>query len=236
MNEAKDDFEKERDKILGQLPQSIRDSFGILGFCPSGHGSSNSDGDDDDDDDEDNSGNDHPRTTQQDADNDIVPVLIMNPYHVPPKPVRDVYWFDYFSKARRSKTLGQLAYLVYYYGANDPDDCYSFVEQADFIDYETGVARGYSVVPAAITAKLTAGIHLTDDEAMRVRAIDELMEDVHKAQSERKRGIDFQERHEMAAATTTTAKTTASKKMAPAAKKKAAPPAAAPPAKRQKKK
>jgi hypothetical protein len=47
MNDAKDDFEKEHDKILGQLPQSIRGSFGILGFCPSGHGSCNSDDDDD---------------------------------------------------------------------------------------------------------------------------------------------------------------------------------------------
>jgi hypothetical protein len=156
----------------------------------------------------------------------------MNPYHVPPKPVRDVYWFDYFSKARRSKTLGRLAYLVYYYGANDPEDCYSFVEQDDFIDYETGVARGYSLLPAAITAKVSAGLHLTDEEAMRVRAIDELMEDVNKAQSERKRGIiNFQERHEMIMAATST-----TKKMAPpGAQKKKAATAAPPAAKRQKK-
>ena len=167
---ARKAFEKEREKILKDLPQSIKDMFGTVGFAP-------------DDEDDENA--------------DVVrPILVMNPYDVPPKPVRDVYWFDLYSKAKRTKKLGKLAYLVYHYGADDPDDCYSFLEHDEFISYEDGRAKGYDVLPTHLQSKLDAGETLTEDEQTKVRGIQELTEDAPKPPSERRRGILFEERWE----------------------------------------
>lgn len=174
MESAKKLFEAEREKILSELPESIKAMFGTIGFAAA-----------------------------EFDENDMIPVLVMSPYDVPPKPVRDVYWFDYFSKAKRSKTLDKLSYLVYHYGADDPDDCYSFIEHDDFISYEEGKARGYDVLPADLALKLQQqqseeNIELTEEEVRRVRGLRELNEDVLKDPIERKRGtIDFKERHEL---------------------------------------
>lgn len=193
MESAKKKFEAEREKILSELPQHIKDMFGTIGFAPA-----EIDNNDDDDDDE-NGGNNNRRQTPE-ADNAVVmiPVLILSPYDVPPKPVRDVYWFDLFSKCKRSKSLAQLAYLVYHYGADNPDDCYSFIEQEDFISYEHGCAAGYDQLPVELRDKIAHHVHLTEQEATRVRGIQELNEDAPKHASERKRGNEgFKERHEM---------------------------------------
>jgi len=172
MQAAKDAHEKEKEKILQDLPESIKDMFGIIGFAPS-----------------------------EFDENDIIPVLVVNPYNVPPKPVRDVYWYDAYAKAKRSKKLSELPYLVYHYGADDPDDCYSFIDHDDFISYEEGHAKGYDILPPELQAKLdssgTAAVtELTEEEQLKVRGLKELMEDVPKDPSERHRGFDFQERWE----------------------------------------
>jgi len=165
---AKNAFEKEREKILKDLPDAIKGQFGTIGFGPC-----------------------------EDEDSDeVVPVLIMNPYHVPPKPVRDVYWFDLYSKAKRSKKLNNLPYLVYHYGADDPDDCYSFIEHEDFIPYQDGEAKGYHQLSPELQSKVDSGASLTEEEAYKVRGIQELAEDVAKEPSERRRGIVFEERWE----------------------------------------
>jgi len=165
---AKKAFEQEREKILKDLPQPIKDMFGSIGFAPH----------------------------EDEESDEIVPVLVMNPYHVPPKPVRDVYWFDLYSKSKRTKKLSNLPYLVYHYGADDPDDCYSFLEHDEFISYEDGRAKGYDVLPVPLQAKLDAGGELTEEEQLKVRGIQELNEDVPKSPSERRRGFDFVERWE----------------------------------------
>lgn len=168
MNAAKKKFEKEREKTLGELPDSIKDMFGQIGFAPS-----------------------------DDHENVIVPVLVVSPYDVPPKPVRDVYWYDMFGKAKRSKKVDKLAYLVYHYGHDDPDDCYSFIEQDDFIPYEIGKDRGYDIMQEDLAVKVKEGGDLTEEEEIIVRGLKELEEDVPKEPSERKRGTtDFQERYE----------------------------------------
>lgn len=171
MESAKSKFEAERKQILADLPESIKAMFGTIGFAEA-----------------------------EFDENEIVPVLIMSPYDVPPKPVRDVYWFDQYSKAKRSKCLDKLAYLVYHYGADDPDDCYSFIEQEDFISYEDGVRLGYNQLSAELEQKVKDAVELTEEEALRVRGLNELNEDLPKDPTQRKRGnAGFKERHEQAA-------------------------------------
>ena len=169
MESAKRKFEAEREKILSELPESVKAMFGTIGFAAA-----------------------------EFDENEIIPVLVMSPYDVPPKPVRDVYWFDLFSKCKRSKSLEKLAYLVYHYGADDPDDCYSFIEQEDFISYEDGCKQGYDVLSSELELKVKEGAELTEAEALRVRGLQELHEDVPKEMNERKRGNEgFKERHEL---------------------------------------
>jgi hypothetical protein len=192
MESEKSKFEAERKQILSELPESIKATFGTIGFAAA-----------------------------EFDENEIIPVLIMSPYDVPPKPVRDVYWFDQYSKAKRSKSLDKLAYLVYHYGADDPDDCYSFIEQEDFISYEDGVRLGYDLLSAELEQKIKDAIELTEEEALRVRGLNELKEDVVKDPSLRKRGnAGFKERHEQTPKSVASAKATDAKQ---------------PPTKRQKK-
>eukprot|EP00539_Tryblionella_compressa_P012883 CAMPEP_0178824176 /NCGR_PEP_ID=MMETSP0746-20121128/5538_1 /TAXON_ID=913974 /ORGANISM="Nitzschia punctata, Strain CCMP561" /LENGTH=79 /DNA_ID=CAMNT_0020485835 /DNA_START=112 /DNA_END=348 /DNA_ORIENTATION=- len=71
-NDGKARFEAERDKVLSEIPQALKDKFGTIGFC----------------------------TVEDDDDETKVyyqPVLIVNPFEVPPKPVRDIYWMDMFT-------------------------------------------------------------------------------------------------------------------------------------------
>jgi hypothetical protein len=181
MNEQ-EKFEKEREKTLKELPDNVKAMFGQIGFYLEAP--------DDDSDDEAAAAAEKPSTTPP----IIVPVLIMSPYDVPPKPVRDIYWFDFFSRAKRAKSLDKLAYLVYHYGADDPDDCYSFVEQEDFISYEEGQSKGYTTLPEDTTSTSTGD---EEDIQRRRRGIQELLEDAEKLPGDRKRGnIDFLERHE----------------------------------------
>jgi hypothetical protein len=181
--EAKDSFEKEREQILASLPDNVKDMFGIMGFCKV-------DQDDDEDEDEENS--------KPPPVDEYVPCLVLNPYEVPPRPVRDVYWWDCYSIRKRKKQLKKLEYLVYHYGTDDPDDCYSFIQQDDFVSYDDGIAQGYGKLPAAIQSKLDAGDELTYEEEKRVRGLKEMEEDAPKEKGERKRGNwQFKERHEL---------------------------------------
>jgi hypothetical protein len=219
---AQEDFEAEREQVLDDLPDSIKDMFGMIGFCQV---EANDDSDDDEE-------------TVKDkatAAAEYVPCLIVSPYDVPPRPVRDVYWFDYYSKCKRTKTLHQLDYLIYHYGSTDPTDCYSFIKHEQFKTYEDGVRDGDDVLPARIQSKLDAGQKLGEEEEQRVRGLQEMREDIVKPIEERKRNTDFKERHEEPARVGAPAKkavAAAKPKKEPAAKKKAA---AARPAKRQKK-
>lgn len=176
----KEKFEKEREKILSELPESVKKMFGTIGFCRAEP--------DDDSDAED---------AKENKGDDFVPCLIVSPYEVPPRPVRDVYWYDMFSTSKRKKALEKLDYLVFHYGSDDPLDCYSFIPQDEFKSYETGLAEGYDKLPESIQKKVDAGQELTEDEQMRVRGLEQMKEDAAKEPSERKRGNwQFKERHE----------------------------------------
>lgn len=182
---AKEKFEKEKEKILKELPDTVKSMFGVMGFCKA-----EVEDDSDDDDDE-------PKKLAPSVEADYVPVLIVSPYDVPPRPVRDVYWFDMFSKFKRSKKLAEIEYLVYHYGSEDPLDCYSFIPQDEFKTYDNGLAEGFDKLPAAIQSKLDTGVPLTEEEEQRVRGLEEMREDALKPAEERKRGNwQFKERHE----------------------------------------
>ena len=162
-----DRFEKEREKTLSELPDHVKNMFGVIGFCPS----------------------------EFDEDH-IVPILIVNPFDVPPKPVRDIYWYNLFGDAKKKKKLAKLAHLVYHYGHDDVENLYSFVEQDEFIPYEEGKERGYDTLPEELAQKVKDGVVLREEEEIRVRGVQEMMEDLPKEPSERKRGRLFRERHE----------------------------------------
>lgn len=131
----------------------------------------------------------------------IYPSIKQYKIKVPPRPVRDVYWFDLFSTNKRKKKLDKLDYLVFHYGSDDPDDCYSFIPQDEFKNYEVGLKEGYDKLPESIQTKLDAGETLTEEEAKRVRGLEEMKEDAAKDPSERKRGGPIKERHEEMAKT-----------------------------------
>lgn len=184
MSSAKEKFEAERAGVLKDLPDSIKSMFGTIGFCKV-------DAIDDSDDDEETISN------KKTAAEEYVPCLIVSPFDVPPRPVRDVYWFDLFSKGKRTKTLDKMDYLIYHYGSEDPTDCYSFISQDQFKSHEDGVRDGDHVVPARIQSKIDAGQALSEEEEERVRGLKEMEEDLLKPPDERKRGdLDFKERHE----------------------------------------
>jgi hypothetical protein len=179
MESAKSKFEKERETILKSLPDNLKSMFNEMGFCKV----------EVDEDDEEN--------VNINAGDEYVPCLILSPYSVPPRPVRDVYWFDLYSKCKRTKKLGEMEYLVYHYGSNDPLDCYSFIPHENFKSYDSGVAEGLDRLPESIQAKLDAGEELTEEEEMRVRGLEEMKEDAAKPAEERRRGNwEFKERHE----------------------------------------
>lgn len=163
---AKAKLEKEKAQVLKVLPDEIKGFFGSIGFVANDEGSV------------------------------MQPILIVSPYDVPPKPVRDIYWMDAFSKAKGSKArLKELDHLVYLYGSDDPDDCYIFIEQEDFVSLEEGMESGLDILPEHIASK--APEERTETEQKLVRALEEMKADIPKAPEDRKHGNPFLERYEI---------------------------------------
>jgi len=171
---AKEKFEKERGETLTSLPEEITKWFGVIGFSP---------GEDDDDDGDDDDDDDDDPTKKKAAVKFYQPILLVSPYDVPPKPVRDIYWMDTYTKAKRSKAkLKKLDYLAYVYGSDDPDDCYNFVPQHEFVSLEEGIQRGYDRVPSASSSSLLS----TDTQQRLRRGLQELHDDADKTPNERR--------------------------------------------------
>ena len=168
---------------MKSLPDSVKQAFGTMGFCKPEKPEDDSD--------------DEGEKPVHVVDNEFVPCLVMNPYDVPPRPVRDIYWHNLYMDKKKKKKLDELEYLVYHYGHDDPDDCYSFIAREDFKSYDAGMKEGFGNLPSAIQAKVDTGAELTEEEQQRVRALDEMNEDAKKDPVDRKRGnYPFKERHE----------------------------------------
>ena len=103
MSAAQEKFEKERETILKSLPQNIHDSFGTMGFCKH----EEEDADSDDDDEKKAPAATTTTTTTTTGEGGVhmfVPCLILSPYDVPPRPVRDVYWHNlYMDRSGRDR-------------------------------------------------------------------------------------------------------------------------------------
>lgn len=173
--EAKEKFEKEKSDVLKALPKEIRESFGTIGFSPRAE------------DDDDEAASQLPY---------LQPVLIVSPYDVPPKPIRDIYWMDAFTKAKRSKAkLKKLDYLAYVYGSDNPNDCYNFVTHEDFVTLEEGKTNGFGVIPPEVSSKPES--ERTSAENKLVRGIEEMNVELAKAPEDRRNhGTPFLEAHE----------------------------------------
>jgi hypothetical protein len=203
-----EEFEKDKQGILKSLPDNIKDMFNVIGFSRVEH----------EDNDSDNEGGGENGGGVED---DYVPCLILSPFDVPPRPVRDVYWNSLYMTAKKKKKLQELEYLAYQYGADDPEDCYLFVAHDDFLSYEDGCEAGYDQLPTHIQDKVNAGIELTVEEAIRVRGLQEMKEDIKKQPQDRARGNHtFQERHEVASVPPPATKNTNTNATAPASKKR----------------
>ena len=182
-SDDKETFEEGRDKILSDLPDALKDQFGAIGFFMV---------DDDDDDSAENNAEE-----SRDRPTYYQPVLIVNPFEVAPKPVRDIYWMDIFNKAKRSKgKMASLDYLVYVYGSDDPDDCYNFVSQEDFISLESAREHNIDVPPAELAGKAVED--LTEVEVKLLAGHKEMQEDLAKERLDRKphSKFPFLERYE----------------------------------------
>jgi hypothetical protein len=68
------------------LPQELKDKFGAIGFFLVEN--------DDDDDDDEEEGKEKAVSTPEQQKVYYQPALIVSPYEVPPKPIRDIYWMD----------------------------------------------------------------------------------------------------------------------------------------------
>jgi hypothetical protein len=192
-DDDKTNFEAERDKVLSELPQKLKDKFGTIGFCLV---------ENDDDDDDAEAAAAAAETKKNRPSVYYQPVLIVNPYDVPPKPVRDIYWMDAFTKAKRSKAkLAELDYLVYVYGSDDPDDCYNFVSHDEFVTLEDAQEQGLDQLPEYLQERVQAASTtstMTEVETKLIRGLEEMREDISKSPQDRKPHgkYSFVERHE----------------------------------------
>jgi hypothetical protein len=138
------DFIDDRDDVLRQLPQSVQESFGTIGFAKFGQVKA-------------------------------WPVLVLNPFDVPPQPVRAM-WRTMFARLKKSEQLDKLTCLVYWYGSrDDPNNMYSFIPRKLVKKYESVVKNGESpVVPKKAELR---------------KAYDEMLADVDLDPAERKRHV-----------------------------------------------
>ena len=92
-------------------------------------------------------------------------VLILNPFRVPPGPIR-VEWFHRYAEQQQqqlpsssSSSSSTMPLIVYWLGAMTcghkrvVDSAFSFCSSSQLIDYEQGVARGYNRVDEALLGK-----------------------------------------------------------------------------------
>jgi hypothetical protein len=176
-SDDKETFEAGREKILSDLPEALKDQFGAIGFFLV------EDDDDDDDDDDENNNTDGQDSPPRPAY--YQPVLIVNPFEVAPKPVRDIYWMEIFNKAKRSKAkMATLDYLVYVYGSDDPDDCYNFVSHDDFISLTDAQEHQLHVAPPELEGR--APKDLSEVEVKLLAGLKEMQEDLAKEPRDRK--------------------------------------------------
>eukprot|EP00339_Tiarina_fusa_P000689 CAMPEP_0117006428 /NCGR_PEP_ID=MMETSP0472-20121206/6659_1 /TAXON_ID=693140 ORGANISM="Tiarina fusus, Strain LIS" /NCGR_SAMPLE_ID=MMETSP0472 /ASSEMBLY_ACC=CAM_ASM_000603 /LENGTH=939 /DNA_ID=CAMNT_0004707889 /DNA_START=241 /DNA_END=3060 /DNA_ORIENTATION=- len=121
--------------------------------------------------------------------NSYLPVLVMNPFKVPPGGVRDL-WYSMHDKVKSAGRLDSMTNLVYWYGAyNDPPSAYSFLAVKKLIPYDVGIKKGYDQTPK--------GKKKVNDQL--IRGLEEMKEDLVKEPEDRsgRMGSEFMEVYQL---------------------------------------
>jgi hypothetical protein len=95
---------------------------------------------------------------------------------------------DLRPQVKKQDRLEQMSLLIYWYGEEKETNMYSLLPQSNFTPYEEGVAKN-PIVSKSLQIKVDNGRALTDKEMAKIRAQEEVQEDLAKDPSERRRGI-----------------------------------------------
>ena len=95
------------------------------------------------------------------------------------------------------RPLEKMPYLVFWYGEINPKDFYSIIPQSNFIPYEKAPSKMLNYATKA-EAKRDKGVKLATEDKQKIRAMEQLQEDLKKDPGERRQGdITFQEGYQM---------------------------------------
>ena len=83
-----------------------------------------------------------------------------------------------------------MSYLIYYYGSDLNDNCFSFIPQRSFTSYENGVKKGYDKLPKNIQKKVDGSGKLTKADSNVIQRLEEMREDLKKEPKERRGKLD----------------------------------------------
>mmetsp|Transcript_2196 Transcript_2196/g.4627 ORF Transcript_2196/g.4627 Transcript_2196/m.4627 type:complete len:447 (-) Transcript_2196:437-1777(-) len=126
-----------------------------------------------------------------------LPVLNLGPYQVPPGEARNSWMSMYQKMKEKGRSLEKMSFLVYWYGEEKRESYYSIVAHLSFIKYDDAKQKMKDFASAALK-KREAGKRPTADDQQKLRALDQMLEDLAKHPDQRKRGdVEFQERHQL---------------------------------------
>jgi hypothetical protein len=81
-----------------------------------------------------------------------------------------------------------MSLLIYWYGEVNEQHMYSLIPQSSFTPYEEGVAKN-PIISKSLQAKVDKGMALEKKDVAKLRALEEVQEDLAKEPSERRRGV-----------------------------------------------
>ena len=102
---------------------------------------------------------------------EILPVLFLNPFDVPPGGVRD-YWMGYYK--RHINNGVKMAHLVMWYGVKAEAEMFGVIGPNAAIPYDKAAEKGINVISPKIQKKLEKKLKLTTTEEIFVAGIKEL--------------------------------------------------------------
>ncbi|KAL7563570.1 hypothetical protein ACA910_006461 [Epithemia clementina (nom. ined.)] len=121
-----------------------------------------------------------------------LPALSLSPYSIQPGEARDK-WMEMFKEMQSTgRSLEKTNLLVYWYGEQDPGNRYSLVSPKRFIPYEEAKPHMLDFAKRA-QQKHALGKRLSTGDQARLRALDEMRNDLAKPNPEDRKPFDFLE-------------------------------------------
>jgi hypothetical protein len=140
--------DKDRD-MLEQVPDCVKDRFGHIYFTKWGKG----------------------------RQSRYLPVLVVNPFDIPPGEVRQE-WIDKFKSSCHKGKLEHLSNLVFWYGSLSLQQlAFSFIPTQNLVNFETGCERKYDDLPEFLADKLKKGKVLSSLDTQHCQALLEMKDD-----------------------------------------------------------